>query len=254
MMRVRTVSALLFAALLVPAAVATTASADPGGSPNLGQSPYHRRSCVDTGQAGVAACHAEIVTDAQGKPLVTSAPAGYGPADLRNAYNLTATGSGTVAIVDAYDDPTAEQDLNTYRSQFGISPAACTTANGCFRKVNQSGQASPLPSGDTGWGAEISLDLDMVSAVCPKCHILLVEATSNANSNLYAAENTAARLGATEISNSYGGSESSSDPASNSFFNHPGIAITATAWRRFSTRRSIPPTRRRRTSTPISAA
>jgi hypothetical protein len=69
----------------------------------------------------------------------------------------------------------------------------------------------------------------MVSAACPNCNILLVEASSNTNANLYAAEDTAARLGATEISNSYGASESSSDPSSTSHFNHPGVAITVSS-------------------------
>src|SRR6202035_5418662 len=104
--------------------------------------------------------------------------AGFSPADLQSAYNLpsSAAGSGqTVAIVDAYDDPNAEADLATYRAQFGI--ASCTTANGCFRKVNQTG-GSIYPSADAGWAGEISLDLDMVSAICPNCHILLVEAAS----------------------------------------------------------------------------
>jgi len=134
------------------------------------------------------------------KPAV---PYGYSPADLRAAYGLTAlslsSGVGqTVAIVDAYDDPKAESDLGVYRATYGIP--ACTTANGCFRKVNQNGLASPLPRKNAGWGGEESLDLDMVSAICPNCHILFVEA-SNAGSGLDAAVNTAARLGARYISN-----------------------------------------------------
>src|SRR6266705_1175331 len=149
---------------------------------------------------------------------------------MQSAYQLPSAGRGigqTVAIVDAYDDPQAEADLAAYRAQYGLPP--CTSATGCFRKVNQSGIADPLPLQDPGWGLEISLDLDMVSATCPQCHILLVEATSNANANLYAAVDTAARLGANEISNSYGGSESSSDTANNSHYNHPGVAITVSS-------------------------
>jgi subtilase family serine protease len=149
-------------------------------------------------------------------------PSGYSPVDLRTAYSLPSStaGSGqTVAIVDAFDDPNAESDLGVYRSQFGI--AACTTANGCFRKVDQSG-GSNYPRGDRGWAEEISLDLDMVSAVCPNCHILLVEATTNSFANLSAAEDEAAKLGATEISNSWGGGEYSSEVSDQSHFNHPG--------------------------------
>ncbi len=109
-----------------------------------------------------------------------------------------------MAIVDAYNDPNAESDLGTYRSRYGLSP--CTTANGCFKKVNQTGGSS-YPAASAGWSVEISLDLDMASAACPNCHIMLVEATSNTDANLYAAENEAVTLGATEVSNSWGGEE-----------------------------------------------
>src|ERR671932_2962382 len=157
-------------------------------------------------------------------------PYGYGPADLQSAYKLPSStaGSGqTVAIVDAFDDPTAEQDLAQYRSFYGLPP--CTTANGCFRKVNQNGGTLPMPAPSADGGLEISLDLDMVSAVCPNCHILLVEANTNLNTDLYTAVDTAAALGANAISNSYGGGESSSETSADSHFNHPGIAITASS-------------------------
>jgi hypothetical protein len=85
----------------------------------------------------------------------------------------------------------------------------------------------PPPSPD--WVLEISLDLDMVSAVCPNCHILLVEANTNLDSDLYTAEDTAARLGGNAISNSWGGSEYSGQTAGDSHFNHPGVAITASS-------------------------
>src|SRR5438105_6243070 len=156
-------------------------------------------------------------------------PSGYGPADLQSAYKLPSAtaGSGqTVAIVDAFDDPTAESDLAQYRSFYGLPP--CTTANGCFRKVNETGGTIyPPPSPD--WALEISLDLDMVSAVCPNCHILLVEATTNLDSDLYTAEDTAAALGANAISNSWGGSEYSGQTTDDAHFNHPGVAITASS-------------------------
>jgi subtilase family serine protease len=130
--------------------------------------------------------------------------------------------------VDAYDDPTAEADLARYRGQFGLP--ACTTAGGCFRKVNQTGGAAP-PAVDRGWAQEISLDLDMASATCPGCRILLVEASSSSFANLAQAVDTAAALGANAISNSYGGSEFSAEASStyNGHFNHPGIAITVSS-------------------------
>ncbi|MHB8296859.1 MAG: S53 family peptidase [Acidimicrobiales bacterium] len=154
---------------------------------------------------------------------------GYYPCDLQNAYSLPSmtAGSGqTIAIVDAYDDPNAEADLGVYRSEFGLP--ACTTANGCFEKVNQNGVQGSYPRKDaTGWSVEESLDLDMVSAVCPNCHIILVEAASPSYINLGIAEDAAATLGATEISNSFGGSEFPGETTLDSSFNHPGIMITA---------------------------
>ncbi len=154
-------------------------------------------------------------------------PAGYGPASLRSAYKLTTSGTtGTVvAVVDAYNDPNAESDLATYRANYGLP--ACTTANGCFRKVNQSGSTTSLPVNNSSWAGEISLDLDMVSAICPNCSILLVEASSNSNPNLYAAVDRAVAMGAKFVSNSWGGSEASNESSSDAHFNHPGVAITA---------------------------
>ncbi|WP_128432400.1 S53 family peptidase [Streptomyces cyaneus] len=160
-------------------------------------------------------------------------PSGYGPSDLQDAYGLTSAaasnGDGeTIAIVDAYDDPNAEADLAKYRSQYGLS--ACTTANGCFKKVGQTGSTTSLPSADSGWGQEISLDVDMASATCPNCNILLVEASSASMEDLGTAVNEAVKLGAKYVSNSYGGSESSSDASYDSaYFNHPGVAITVSA-------------------------
>jgi subtilase family serine protease len=204
--------ALTTAALSVPSSSASPAARSAHGS---------ERTCP-AASVGYAACLARVVTDSKGLPLAAGTPSGYGPADIRSAYNLTsASGAGrTVAIVDAYDDPTAEADLGVYRTQYGLT--ACTTANGCFRKVNQTG-GSKLPRANAGWATEISLDLDMVSATCPDCHILLVEASSNSFANLGAAVNYAATQGVSAISNSYGGSDS----AGNSDYNHPGIAVTA---------------------------
>jgi subtilase family serine protease len=161
-----------------------------------------------------------------GRVRHASAPIGYGPSDLRSAYALPAAPAGagaTVAIVDAYDDPNAEADLATYRAEFGLP--ACTSRSGCFRKVDQSGGRS-YPTADPGWSQEISLDLDMVSAVCPACRLLLVEATSSSQANLGAAVDTAVRLGADAVSNSYGGPDAS-DSSYGRYYHHPGVAITA---------------------------
>ena len=151
---------------------------------------------------------------------------GLSPCQLQSAYALPSqvAGSGrTVAIVDAYDDPSAESDLATYRAAYGLPP--CTTANGCFKKLNQSGVAGSYPTADAGWSVEISLDIDTVSAICPLCHIVLVEASSSYDNDLATAENTAAAQHPVAISNSYGGPEYSGE-ASNSAYTHPGIMIT----------------------------
>ena len=156
----------------------------------------------------------------------TGMEGGFAPADLRTAYLLppTSAGSGqTVAIVDAYDDPSAESDLSVYRSNYQIP--ACTAGNGCFRKVSQTGTTA-YPPADQGWAREISLDLDMVSAICPNCHILLVEAKTSEAFDLAAAENEAATLGATEISNSFA---EPTKPSSLTAYDHPGIPIAAAA-------------------------
>jgi subtilase family serine protease len=163
-------------------------------------------------------------------PLTVTSPTGLLPADLQSAYKVAGKSGGgrTVAIVDAQDDPKAESDLAHYRSQLGLP--ACTTANGCFKKVNQNGQASPLPTADYGWAEEISLDLDMVSAICPDCHILLVEANTPDDTSLGTAVDTAAATsGVVAISNSYGGAEDSSILAADAHFNHPGVAVTASS-------------------------
>ncbi|CAG7653100.1 putative Ig domain-containing protein [Streptomyces bryophytorum] len=210
---------------------AATGTAATGATGTVSSSGHTAHLCAAPTTPGGMSCLALARTDVVHSLGITpnATPSGYGPTDLQSAYALpSSAGSGaTVAIVDAQDDPNAEADLATYRSQYGLP--ACTTANGCFKKVNQSGGTS-YPSPDSGWAGEISLDLDMVSAVCPQCHILLVEATSASMTNLGTAVNEAVSLGAKYVSNSYGGGESSSDTSyDSSYFNHPGVAITVSS-------------------------
>ncbi|HZV72463.1 MAG TPA: S53 family peptidase [Conexibacter sp.] len=188
----------------------------------------HRAVCSTAVAAAVAHCQASVVVDAAGKPAAAVAPAGYGPAQFHAAYALPATApvAQTIAIVDAYDDPTVASDLNAYDATFGLP--ACTTANGCFRKVNQNGVAGSYPSKSAGWALEIALDVETAHAICQNCKILLVEASSASFASLEASVGTAARLGATEISNSYGGSEFSGETADTAY-KHPGIAVTVAA-------------------------
>jgi streptogramin lyase len=162
---------------------------------------------------------------------------GYDPEDLRSAYKYPENGGSgqTVAVVDAYGDETAESDLNVYRKRYGLSE--CTKAKGCFKQVNQNGEEKGLPNpGPAGWGVETSLDLDMVSAACPNCNILLVEASGELAPETGASVNAAANLHATEISNSYGypenyepwcGKTGCSQYASD--YDHPGIPVLASS-------------------------
>ena len=155
-------------------------------------------------------------------------PSGYGPADLQSAYALTSDsanygGGETVAIVDAYNDPYAANDLNAYRKQFNILP--CST--GCFTQVSQTG-SNTLPKNSSSWSEEISLDLDMVSAICPNCNILLVEANSASITDLATAAAYAAK-NANVVSNSYGANEFSGETYYDQFYSNQGVVFTASA-------------------------
>ena len=183
----------------------------------------YRPVCAQT--PGRMRCFAYQRANEQGQYVPYANPSGLAPSDLRDAYKLPSSGgNGTlVAIVDAYDSPNAESDLATYRSQFGLPP--CTSQNGCFQKVNEQGQASPLPQQDQSWAGEIALDLDMVSAVCPDCRILLVESSSSNMDDFGQSVDTAVKLGAAVVSNSYGGQEDNTVTGGEKYFDHPGVAI-----------------------------
>ncbi len=215
------------AALAIPltAQAATVPQAAPGSHVTT------KAACAAPLHHGGPVCYAEVRTDVTPvradvlSPHAT--PSGYGPSDLLAAYNLASAaasdgGGATVAVVENADDPNLETDLGTYRAQYGLP--ACTTANGCFRKVNQSGEQGDYPPGDTGWGTEASLDVDMVSAICPNCHILAVEA-----GDLAAAQNTAVSLGADYISNSWGTGDGSGDAGMDADFDHAGVVDVASS-------------------------
>lgn len=192
-----------------------------------------RHACAAPVRRHVVRCMAEYVPQrATGNGMVanaaTAVPPPVTPADIQAAYNLPAgAGAGmTVGIVDATDDPKAASDLAKFRARYHLPP--CTAASGCFRKVNERGGATPPHFRDPGWGVEISLDLDAVSAACPNCHILLVEAKFPDLRNLGLAENTAVRLGADVVSNSFGTDEfTGMRPAAAKYFRHPGVPIVA---------------------------
>ena len=152
-----------------------------------------------------------------------SGPAGgLTPAQLASAYEYDPSEGGlgqTVALIDAYDDPSIEADLATFDTYYGLLP--CTATNGCFEKVGQTGSTSLPKSDKEGWSVEITLDVETAHAVCEKCKILLVEANAPTNADLAAAVNAAVKLGATEVSNSYGGSEEAGEESA---YDYPGVA------------------------------
>jgi hypothetical protein len=199
--------------------------------------PGVRQACPQAQQAGEMQCMTLIRTDTRHYRGVVpdQTPSGYGPSQLQSAYNLTSSsgtgGTGeTVAVVSAYDDPDAASDLAVYRAQFGLSACNSSTGAGCVTKENEHGQATPLPpvqpNGGINWEQTESVDLDMVSAICPNCHILLIETSTNQIPDLGAGENTAASSGAAFVANSWNGGEFGNEDSNDSYFNHPGVAIT----------------------------
>ncbi len=198
------------------------------------QLSQNTRALCKEGSGATYRCYSHVRLNNNGTPFATSGPQqGYTPADIQSAYQIPASSAAvTVAVVDAYGYTNAESDLQVFRNQFGLP--TCTTANGCFKKVNQNGQASPLPtetsSGDNpDWVGETALDLDAVSAACPACKILLVEAANDTTeNNLLTAINGAVTAGAVVVSNSWGYPEASADTQSNStYLNHAGVSILA---------------------------
>jgi hypothetical protein len=188
--------------------------------------PTSRPADCAIAKPGKPRCLARIRTDI--KPSMVAPTDGIGPSDLQTDYNLPSStnGSGqTVAIVDQGDDPNIESDLAEYRSHYSLPE--CSTANGCFKKVDEHGGTN-LPPVDSAWTVEIALDVDAVSAVCPKCNILLVEGDGNDQNGLPTAVNTAVKMGAKYVSNSYVSGESADDAKNGKqYYDHPGVAVVA---------------------------
>ncbi|MDQ6874175.1 MAG: peptidase S8 [Actinomycetota bacterium] len=186
---------------------------------------HHNKRVCAAKPAGYASCQARVVTDAKLRPLATTSySSGYSPAQLKSAYSLPASATTTtIAIVDAYANPNAVADLAKYRTQFGLGTAVLT-------QMNQNGGSITTVGGDTGWGQEEMLDLEMASAICPTCKLLYVGGSSTSFADLGTAVDRAAlQPGVSVISNSYGGSESASETSYAGHYNHPGIAITVSS-------------------------
>jgi subtilase family serine protease len=189
----------------------------------------HSRGVCPSPPFDHARCHARVVTDARGNPSASTSPSGLSPATITSVYGFptgATAGSGkTIAIVDAYDDPTAESDLAKFSSQYGLP--ACTTANGCFRKADQTGGAA-YPRKDAGWALEISLDIQWAHAIAPGARILLVEAASSSFTDLLAAEDYA-KTQAQYVSNSWGASEFSGETGYDGHFAQSGVSFFVSA-------------------------
>lgn len=220
-----------------------TGASDPsisdGAVADDGQDVASERVC----NKGRIQCHAQIQTfgaERRRSHAVSPAalPAGYGPADLQAAYGIDPTKLATttaplVAITDAFGYPKLEADLAVYRQTYGLPP--CTVANGCLKIVNQQGQTTnlpPAPPANDDWTVETALDVDMVSAACPRCRILVVQANDDQSNGLDIAQNTAVTLGATVISDSWGSVEPTGTAGAQAlaqsdttYYKHPGVAI-----------------------------
>ncbi|HEY1815106.1 MAG TPA: MYXO-CTERM sorting domain-containing protein [Kofleriaceae bacterium] len=160
-------------------------------------------------------------------PTAPPAGDGFGPPDLASAYNFNPAldPHATVAVVDVYSYAALETDLAAYRSAFGLP--ACGTSNGCLTIVDNGGGQEDA----SGWGVETALDVDMASAACPNCKLLVILADPSTDSSLDDGNATAAQMGATVISNSWGGNyDKTSDPQyEQTDFNQPGVAIFVAA-------------------------
>lgn len=221
----RAAAAALLAGVVI-AASATTATALPASDPAVTTGVH--RACGDAPE-GEYACLAEVVvpsrTTQRLQAQATTIP-GLKPADIASAYRFKGGHRGLVAVVGAYDNPKLEADLAAYRKHFHLP--ACTTGNGCFTKVNQDGSKTDLPEQDAGWGLEAALDVQAVSAACPMCRILVVEGDEPTPEALGTGVNTAVRMGAKAVSNSYGGLEVTGVEADGPrYFTHPGVPILA---------------------------
>ncbi|MFT3695497.1 MAG: S53 family peptidase [Kofleriaceae bacterium] len=208
------------AVLLASCASAEREDGSDRNADELGSIPQHQSTTVCNG--GALHCYALHRTDVP----YASAPQGFGASDLQSAYKIDTTkGTGqVVAVVDAYNYPNADADLKKYRAQMGLPE--CSVANGCFKIVNQSGSASPLPGNapaNDDWTVEAALDLDMASAACPKCKLILVEADDDQGDGLYLANDGAVTAGATVVSNSWGGPEPTNSASLETHFTHSGV-------------------------------
>ncbi|MFD5428821.1 S8 family serine peptidase [Streptomyces sp. NPDC127084] len=227
---VRPIRSLLTAGLTVVGLAFNPPTAPAFAAP-AGSQPSGQAVCTQPSEPDQAACLATVRTDST--PMSSASPntkpPGYGPQDIRSAYDLSRLHGGgrTVAITVAFHNPNLESDLAVYRRQFKLPP--CTKANGCLRQINQRGGLTPPSGTNSGWALESALDVDAVSAACPGCRILVVESDNNLLSNLLAAVDQAVTQGAKVVSNSWAltaGEVPFETVFDHHFSDHPGVAFT----------------------------
>src|SRR5262245_14969023 len=226
------------AALGATALSASPAVAQAGGRPgpeHIGPPGPHgfghsERSVCGAAGAGDAQCFAHFLHRGEGvTPDASPSPTGLGVTAIQSVYGFptspTAGAGKTIAIVDAYDDPTVISDLMAFDAQYGL------TCNGCFSKVVEVDSLGNPPAVDPGWALEISLDVQWAHAIAPGAHILLVEALDSSYANLLQAEDYASAH-AQYVSNSWGGSEFCPffflcETSYDSHFSTPGVSYFA---------------------------
>jgi len=193
--------------------------------------------------SSIGRCHARVVTNQNGTPQSSTTPpaTAFTPQMFHTAYLLPCTPGGsaqsqcsqptsfgpTIAIIDAYNDATIQNDLTAFSSYFNLP--SCTTANGCLQIVNETGGTSLPKTTNASWALETALDVETAHAICQTCKLLLVEANSTSLLDLATGDKTAANLGAVAISNSWGASEFSGEASYDSYFNHTGVGTFASA-------------------------
>ncbi|MFH8582611.1 S53 family peptidase, partial [Streptomyces zaomyceticus] len=243
MFRARPIRSLLAAAFVLVGLAAASATAQAQGSP-AGHRPAavqaHGsaagrpkplppvRVCRPTSNWHRAACLAMI--NPNFRPVTSlppgAQPAGLSPSDIRSAYKLAGTNGQhrTVAITVAHHHPNMESDLAVYRRQFHLP--TCNTASGCFRVINQNGGSTLPTTVVPEWSLEEAIDVEMVSAACSGCRILVIEADDATPASLFAAVDQAVAQGAKFINNSWILPEASFEGAFDFHFNHPGVTFT----------------------------
>jgi kumamolisin len=208
-------------AVAIPLAFGTSRLVAQGGP---GQSSVHvpDSSIEQPGDQGQRAHTNHVISLRNASPNAGGGPSGKWPSDISAAYNFTPGGAGTIAIVDAFDYPTAVNDFGVFSTQFGL-PVTSGDGSSLIQVVYANGK----PRSNCGWAQESALDIEWAHATAPNAKIVLVIAKSNSFTDLFQAVNVARNLpGVTQVSMSWGGSEFSSEASNDSNFVTTGNTLS----------------------------